>query len=88
MRSENYCTWSVCLSVYLLSHISPLERLFALKMLSRTQRVMEVKKFVGFSLKRLRCRDPALLNNSEVSEVAKDFARQCHPYIDITNSNS
>ena len=44
----------------LLSHISPMERLFVLKTLSRTQRTTKVKKFVGFSLKLLRCRDPAL----------------------------
>ena len=59
MRSEGYCSW-VCLSVCLLSHISPMERLFILKTLSRTQRATKVKKFVGFSLKPLRCRDPAL----------------------------
>ena len=46
--------------VCLLSHISPMERLFVLKTLSRTQRATKVKKFVGFSLKPLRCRDPAL----------------------------
>ena len=45
---------SVCLSV------TPLERLFVLKTLSHTQRAAKVKKFVGFSLKPLRCRDPAL----------------------------
>ena len=50
---------SVCLFVCLLSHISPLECLFVLKTLSRTQRATKVKKFVGFSLKPLRCRDPA-----------------------------
>ena len=44
----------------LLSHISPIERLFVLKTLSRTQRATKVKNFVGFSLKPLRCRDPAL----------------------------
>ena len=59
MRSEGYCSW-VCLSVCLLSHISPMERLFVLKTLSRTQRATKVKKFVGFSLKPLRCRDPSL----------------------------
>ena len=59
MRSEGYCSW-VCLSVCLLSHISPMERLFVLKTLSRTQQATKVKKFVGFSLKPLRCRDPAL----------------------------
>ena len=31
-----------------------------LKILSRTQHATEVKKFVGFSLKVLRCRDPVL----------------------------
>ena len=46
-------------SVCLLSHISPMERLFVLKTLSRTQRATKVKKIVGFSLKPLRCRDPA-----------------------------
>ena len=35
------------------SHISPLERLFILKILSRSQRATEVKLFVGFSLKPL-----------------------------------
>ena len=49
----------VCVSVCLLSHISPMERLFVLKTLSRTQRATKVKNFVGFSLKPLRCRDPA-----------------------------
>ena len=32
-----------------------MERLFVLKTLSRTQRATKVKKFVGFSLKMLRC---------------------------------
>ena len=55
------CPVSVCVSVCLLSHISPLELLFVLKILSRTQRATEVKKFVGFSLKPLHCGDPAHL---------------------------
>ena len=55
--SAHALTLSVCLSVCLLSHISPLERLFILKTLSRTQRATKVKKF---ALKPLRCRDPAL----------------------------
>ena len=37
-----------------------MERLFVLKSMSRTQRETKVEKFVGFSLKPLRCRDPAL----------------------------
>ena len=53
---------SVCLCVCPLSHISPLERLFVMKLLSHTKWAMEVKKFVGFSLKPLRCGDPALLH--------------------------
>ena len=48
------------LCVCLLSHISPMERLFVLKTLPRTQRATKVKIFVGFSLKPLRCRDAAL----------------------------
>ena len=46
----------VCVSVCLLSHISPTEHLFVLKTLSRTQRATKVKKFVGICLKRLRSR--------------------------------
>ena len=46
---------SVCLSV-LLSHISPMEHLFVLKTLSRTQQARKVKQFVGICLKRLRSR--------------------------------
>ena len=46
----------VCVSVCLKSHISLLERLLILKILSRTQRSKEVKIFVGFSLKPLRSR--------------------------------
>ena len=56
MRSEGYCSRSVCVSVCLLSHISPTEHLFVLKTLSRTQRTTKVKKFVGICLKRLRSR--------------------------------
>ena len=51
---------SLCVCVCLLSHISPMERLFVLKTLSRTQRATKVKKVVGFPLKPVRCRDPAL----------------------------
>ena len=47
-------------SVCLLSHISPMERLFVLKTRSRTQRATNVKKFVGFSLKMLRCKARAV----------------------------
>ena len=53
---------SVCVfvCVCLLSHISLLERLFTLKLMSRTQRATKVKIFVRFSFKPLCCRDPAL----------------------------
>ena len=51
---------SVCLSVCRLSHISPLELLFVLKTLSRTQRATKVKKFVAFFLKPMRFVDRAL----------------------------
>ena len=46
---------SVWVCVCLLSHISPLGRLFVLKILSRTQQATEVEKFVEISLKPLRC---------------------------------
>ena len=49
----------VCICLSLCSHMSPLERLFVLKSLSRTQRTMYVKNL--FSLKLLRCRATALL---------------------------
>ena len=58
MRSEGYCSW-VCLCVCRFN-ISPLERLFILKTISRTQQATKVKKIVGIPLNPLCCRDPAL----------------------------
>ena len=55
-RGLQYLGLSVCLCVCLLSHISPTERLFVLKTLSRTQRATKVKKFVAICLKLLRSR--------------------------------
>ena len=55
-RGLQYLGLCVCVSVCLLSHISPTERLFVLKTLSRTQRATKVKKFVGICLERLRSR--------------------------------
>ena len=52
MRSEGYCS-CVCVSVCLLSHISPMERLLVPKTLLRTQRP---RIFVIICLKRLRSR--------------------------------
>ena len=46
-RGLQYLGLRVCLSVCLLSHISPTERLFVLKTLSRTQRATKVKKICG-----------------------------------------
>ena len=57
MRRRVTVVGSVCVSVCL---ISPLEHLFALNILSRTQRTAKVKKIVRFSLKPLRWRDLAL----------------------------
>ena len=52
MRRRVIVVGSVCL----LSQISPLEHLFVLKILSRTQWATEVKEFVEFSLKTLHSR--------------------------------
>ena len=61
MHSEGYCSClCVCVCVCPLIDISPLERLFVLKTIPRTQRTTKVKRFVWISLKPLRCRDPAL----------------------------
>ena len=49
-----------CVCVCPLIDISPLERLFVLKTIPRTQRATKVKKFVGFSLKMLRCKARAV----------------------------
>ena len=51
---------SVCVSVCLLSHISPLGLLFIVKTLPRTQHATKVKIFVAFSLKLRRSRATAL----------------------------
>ena len=74
---------SVCLSVCLLSQNSPLERLFVLKILSRTQRAEEVKKYVGFSLKRLRCEDPAPSVVTAVCMVGHFSAERAHAHYNI-----
>ena len=59
MRSESYSSW-VCPSVRpcvcLLFYISPLECLFVPETIPFTQRATKVRKYVGFSLKMLRCR--------------------------------
>ena len=66
---------TVLVRVCPLSEISPLERLFVL---SRTQQATEIKIFVGFSLKRLRCGDPALppLNGRLVGHFSAESARK------------
>ena len=51
---------TVVVRVCLLINISPLERLFDLETIPRTQQAAKVKIVVGFCLKLLRCRDPAL----------------------------
>ena len=53
---------SVCLSVRLLSQISPLERLFVLKIQSHTPWATEVKIFVGFLVKPLHSKVMASLH--------------------------
>ncbi|CAI8041834.1 hypothetical protein GBAR_LOCUS23219 [Geodia barretti] len=44
----------------MLLYISLLERLFVPETIPSTQRVTKVRKYVGFSLKMLRCRARAL----------------------------
>ena len=56
MRSEGDCSCRVCVSVCLLFDNSLHEWLFASKTNTHIQRRMEVKKYVGFSLKLLRSR--------------------------------
>ena len=70
----------VCVCVCLLSHISPLEHLFVLKILSRTQRATEVKKIVGFSLKPLHCGDPALPPLKAICTVGHFPAESTHAH--------
>ena len=48
------------INVVCVRSISPLERLFVLKNISRPQQATKVKIFVGISLQPLCCRDPAL----------------------------
>ena len=76
-------TLGVHACVRLLSHISPLEPLLFLKILSRTQQAMEVKKFVGFSLKLLRCGDPALPPLKAIRLVGHFPAESAHAYYSI-----
>lgn len=40
MRNKGYCSW-VCVCLFQLINISPLERLFVLKTIPRTQRAMK-----------------------------------------------
>ena len=58
---------SVCVCVCPLRHISTLERLSVLKMLSRTQRATEVKIFVGFFSK------TALLQRSSIPSFERPY---------------
>ena len=58
-------------------HISPLERPFVLKLLSRTHQATEVKKYVGFSLKPLPSKVMALfahLRHRYCSGILRNFS--------------
>ena len=74
---------SLCVSVCLLSHISPLEHLFVLKILSHTQRATEVKKFVKFCPKLLHCRDPVLAPLKAIRTVGHFSAESTHTHYSI-----
>ena len=73
----------MCLCVCLLSYISPLERLFVLKILSHTQQAMKVKEFVGFSLKPIGCRNPALPPLKGICTVSHFPAESMHVHYSI-----
>ena len=87
---------SVCLCVCLLSHISPMERLFILKTLSRTQRATKVKKFVGICLKLLHSgvmpRNMSEKANMQISRLTRgqlsplDIQRSVRGYPTIVNN--
>ena len=77
MRSEGY-GFSVCPLVA----NSLQERLFVFKPLSHTLRATKVKKFVGFSLKPLRCRDTALARCTATRAVGHFYsAENAHAHI-------
>ena len=58
------------------------ERLFVFKPLSHTLRATKVKKFVGFSLKPLRCRDTALARCTATRAVGHFYsAENAHAHI-------
>ena len=86
INPRHACAGWVCVSVCvhvcvcLLSHISPLERLFILKILSRTERATKVKIFVGFSLKPLCCGNPALPPLHTVSHFSMDSTHAYYVY--------
>ena len=65
----------VCLSIksHLTSGVSVCP-----KILSHTQRVMEIEKFVGFSLKPLCCGDPALPPLKAIRSVGHFPAESVH----------
>ena len=69
--------------VCLLSHISLLEHLFVLKILSHTQWATEVKEFVGFSLKPLQCRDLAFPPFKAIRTVSHFPAESVHVHHSI-----
>ena len=76
MRSEGYSSRAVCVSVCLLSDISPLERLFVLKTLSHTQRATKVKFFWGNFVKLLRSKVmPSFTYISNIHNLTSLFGR-------------
>ena len=73
---------SAYLCVCLLTHISPMERLFVLKTLSCTQQATKVKNFVGICLKRLPSRthgNTVSVINVEISPLQSHLCTQTMP---------
>ena len=75
-----YGSVCVCVCVCLLSHISPTDRLFVLKTLSRTQRATKVKKFVRICLKRLRSRVMPRNMSEKANNMLIVFRKARSPY--------
>ena len=70
----------MCVCVYVKSHLTSGASVRP-EILSRTQRATEVKKFVGFHLKRLGCRDPAHVESHIYVQLGNFPSESAHVYL-------